>query len=471
MTRRGGAIYNASGIKLNDSTLAENVAGAGGGVTYNGGGGIYNVGTLTASNSTLFDNAVAFDAGSGGGIDNIEGGRLTLSDCTLAGNAAGQGGGIATQYGGSATLYNTIVADSGPGSDLYIDSGYGSTFFGAYDLIGDGSGLSSFTNVDYGCLQGDPLLTPLGDYGGPTQTMELLPGSPAIDAGTSDFPGITLNLLSTDQRGQARLWNGTVDIGADGGSAFTVTTTADSGAGSLRQAILDANSANAGTDNIDFDISISDSGYTNATGTWAIAPASAWPVITAPVIIDGTSQGADQPNFNGTPLIVLSGVQAGSGAVGLDITGGNSTVKGLVINRFGGDGIDLTTNGGDVVEGDYIGTDATGTSRQLPTVARVSSSPTPTTSSAARRPVRATLSRYRRLRQQRLLGHLRRSVPLRSRRHGQRGRGQLHRHRQHWHDGRGQPGWRLPRRVHRQHHRRRRPGRRQRHQRQRSCRR
>ena len=79
---------------------------------------------------------------------------MTLSDCTLAGNAAGQGGGIATQYGGSATLYNTIVADSGPGSDLYIDSGYGSTFFGAYDLIGDGSGLSSFTNVDYGCLQG-----------------------------------------------------------------------------------------------------------------------------------------------------------------------------------------------------------------------------------------------------------------------------------------------------------------------------
>ena len=209
---------------------------------------------------------------------------------------------------------------------------------------------------------GNPLLTPLGNYGGPTQTMELLPGSPAIDAGTSDFPGITLNLLSTDQRGQARLWNGTVDIGADEGVLFTVTTTADSGAGSLRQAILDANSANAGTDNIDFDISISDSGYTNATGTWAIAPASALPVITAPVIIDGTSQGADQPNFNGTPLIVLSGVQAGSGAVGLDITGGNSTVKGLVINQFGGDGIDLTTNGGDVVEGDYIGTDATGSS-------------------------------------------------------------------------------------------------------------
>ena len=60
---------------------------------------------------------------------------VTVRDSTLAYNGAAEGSGIATQGGSSATLYNTIVADSTYyGSDLYIDSGYGSTFFGAYDL-------------------------------------------------------------------------------------------------------------------------------------------------------------------------------------------------------------------------------------------------------------------------------------------------------------------------------------------------
>ena len=51
-------------------------------------------------------------------------------------------------------------------------------------------------------------------------------------------------------------------------------------------------------------------------------------------------------------------------AIGLNVLGGNSIVRGLVINRFGGAGIFLQSNGGNVVEGNYIGTDATGTVRQ-----------------------------------------------------------------------------------------------------------
>jgi parallel beta-helix repeat protein len=127
---------------------------------------------------------------------------------------------------------------------------------------------------------------------------------------------------------------------------LVVTNTNDSGSGSLRQAILDAN-ATAGTQTIAFNIP--------GSGVITITPLSALPTITDPVIIDGTTQ----PGFAGTPIIELNGVNAGSLSSGLVITAGNSRVRGLVINRFRG-GIDLTQNGSNVIEGNYIGTNATG---------------------------------------------------------------------------------------------------------------
>jgi probable HAF family extracellular repeat protein/parallel beta-helix repeat protein len=129
---------------------------------------------------------------------------------------------------------------------------------------------------------------------------------------------------------------------------YLVTNTNDSGPGSLREAILDAN-AEPGDHTITFEI--------GEGGTQTISLTSALPPITHPVIIDGTSQ----PGFAGSPLIVLNGAGAGSGASGLTITGGNSTVKGLVINGFDGNGIVVAANGGNTIQGDYIGTDATGT--------------------------------------------------------------------------------------------------------------
>ena len=129
-------------------------------------------------------------------------------------------------------------------------------------------------------------------------------------------------------------------------SVFAVTNTDDSGLGSFRQAILDANGA-SGTDTIEFDID---------TGLQTISPSAPLPEITDPVIIDGSTQ----PGFSGTPLIEIDGSGAGSGD-GLVISAGGSTVRGLVINRFSGDGIELRTAGGNTIEGNYIGTDSTGT--------------------------------------------------------------------------------------------------------------
>lgn len=130
-------------------------------------------------------------------------------------------------------------------------------------------------------------------------------------------------------------------------STFVVTNTNDSGAGSLRQAILDSNSTQE-PNVIDFNIS--------GSGVQTINLMSALPTITNPVTIDGTSQ----PGFAGTPLVVLNGANAGSGSNGLTITAGDSTVKDLVIDDFGQDGIELETGGSNVIAGNYIGVDSTG---------------------------------------------------------------------------------------------------------------
>ncbi len=145
-------------------------------------------------------------------------------------------------------------------------------------------------------------------------------------------------------------------------ATFTVVNTNDSGAGSLRQAILDAN-ASSGLDTIAFDIA--------GAGVHTIAPTSGLPTITDPVVIDGYTQPGASPNtdaagFNGTILIELSGGAAGQ-ANGLDITAGGSTVRGLVINGFqgltaaAGNALHFSSAGGNHVEGNFIGTDPTGT--------------------------------------------------------------------------------------------------------------
>ena len=143
----GGGINNSGMLTVTNSTISDNSAAAflrrppflTGSV--GDGGGIYNTGTLIVSNSTLADNSATSD---GGGIFNS--GTLLVGNCTLASNSASNGRDIANESGGSTTLNNTIVANSPSGGDLYLDSGNASTFSGGYDLIGDGSNLSSFTN-------------------------------------------------------------------------------------------------------------------------------------------------------------------------------------------------------------------------------------------------------------------------------------------------------------------------------------
>jgi titin len=129
---------------------------------------------------------------------------------------------------------------------------------------------------------------------------------------------------------------------------LTVTNPNDSGAGSFRQAILDAN-ANSGLDTIVFQIP--------GSGVHTITVLSALPAIADPAVIDGTSQ----PGYAGTPVIELNG-NALENIDGFRLSAGNSTIRGLAINRFGGAGIHVQLPGGtNFILGNFIGTDTTGT--------------------------------------------------------------------------------------------------------------
>ena len=126
-------------------------------------------------------------------------------------------------------------------------------------------------------------------------------------------------------------------------STYLVNTTTDSGAGSLRQAMLNsnANPASSGANEIDFTI---------GTGQQIITLASPLPTITAPLYINGTTQ----PGYGSQPLIQISGF-------GITISAGSSTVRGMdIVSTNAGPLITIGQNGSDTIQGDWLGLDLTG---------------------------------------------------------------------------------------------------------------
>ncbi|MCA9061860.1 MAG: DUF4347 domain-containing protein, partial [Planctomycetaceae bacterium] len=124
---------------------------------------------------------------------------------------------------------------------------------------------------------------------------------------------------------------------------------------SLREAITAANNStnvNGGADQISFNIPTSDTGYSlTGIGGFTIQLTSPLPTITEAVIIDATTQ----VQYISSPVIELDGSNAGAGADGFAITGGDSTIRGFVINGFAGDGISVSGAGGNTIEGNIIG--------------------------------------------------------------------------------------------------------------------
>jgi hypothetical protein len=252
-------INGSASVSLSNCTVANNTAtggpggsgfggglGAPGGRGGNGNGGGFSVsssGGVTLDNCTVANNtAVGGDGGNvwmrgnggnggdgiGGGLSASSSGDVTLHSCTVAGNTVVEGHGGVGGFGGggdglwgnasgggisergSVTLNvkNTILATNREDLAAHLSSS-------GYNLIGDGSG-TGFDPTDL--LNVNPLLGPLQNNGGPTQTMALLSGSPALNAGDPAQLGVA------DQRGVVR--SGGVNIGAYQASATAIVLTA-----------------------------------------------------------------------------------------------------------------------------------------------------------------------------------------------------------------------------------------------------
>ena len=251
---QGAGIYSDGTATVTDSTVSGNTAPGGG-----QGAGIYSSGTATVTDSTIADNTLPGpSAGEGGGIYNS--GAATIADSTISGNAApdgGQGGGIYSGPGNvlqllhqvsasngisnlpqqclncgqaaqSAALAGDILATPGGAPSGSECAGGGFTDAG-YNVDDDGScGLSDPSVSDSATI--DEFLGSLADNGGPTDTIALLPGSPAApDPAQAVIPasftaaGLTTSSCSQfDQRGIGR---GTpCDMGAYALTTPTITS-------------------------------------------------------------------------------------------------------------------------------------------------------------------------------------------------------------------------------------------------------
>jgi hypothetical protein len=218
----GGGIYNATGssIQLVGCTLYGNLVQGGasfhfgqpgsgyGGALWNDQGAMASLQNCTITGNTAVGGPQScnpifgclFGSGIGAGIRNA--GDLVIVACTISSNSATADGGTASGGGiwsvGNSQITNSIVAGNTGGVS---PDAAGSFESNGFNLIGMSDGSAGFTAIgdQTGTIAAplDPKLGPLQDNGGPTWTMALLPGSPAIDA------GISAN-LSTDQRGAVR---------------------------------------------------------------------------------------------------------------------------------------------------------------------------------------------------------------------------------------------------------------------------
>jgi CSLREA domain-containing protein len=320
-------VFSASNNTIGGAAMA----GAGNVIAHNGASGVFvssGASNRIESNAIFNNTSLGIDLSTSGVTANdtndADTGPNTLQNFPVLTSAI--------PSGGSATVTGTLnsTASTTFRLEFFVNA--------ACDPSGHGEGQT---------LIGSTMVTTVGNNASFTVT---LPAS----------LGQIITATATDSSGNTSEFSPCIQVATpQPGPTFTVNTADDANDGtcspehcSLREAINAANAA-SGMNTIAFAIP--------GAGVRTISPASALPTITGPVTIDGLTQpGASCTSWPPTLLIELNGSGAGAGVDGLKITAGNSTVRGLVLNRFGGDGIEVSGNGGNTITCNFIGTDVTG---------------------------------------------------------------------------------------------------------------
>ncbi len=227
-----GPLQNKASLILTDSTISGNTAQEGGGGLFNNGYAAVDDCTFTGNDANQHTSLLSSN---GGAIDNS--GIVKVVACTITGNSTtASGGGVYDGGLGSdlATLSDTIIAgnfvdQTNAASDIVL--GNNAILDDAYDAVGPGT-IGNITNeggnISVSSLASLGIEPVLGNYGGPTETMPLLPGSPAINAGSQEFEVGPRAPLSTDQRGLP-LDTPNPDIGACQNQGFSISLLSGSG--------------------------------------------------------------------------------------------------------------------------------------------------------------------------------------------------------------------------------------------------
>ena len=268
-------------------------------------------------------------SGDGTGLDvTIDPAGTATADLNIASSAS-----ASTVASGAAFSYSTTVTNYGVGPATNVVA----TIALPANVTLNGSP----TSTQGSCTGTTTITCTIGNLavnGTATQTINVLAGATGTATANASVTATETDPSNTNNASA-------ISVTITGGSTLTVTTNADSGSGSLRQAVLDANNG-----------SICPSPCTIAfnlpSGQRTIAPLTSIPnVDAANVTIDATTQ----PGFAGTPLVTLDGTSDTFLSRGLQLNGGNDTVKGLSIVNFQGSGILIHTAGNDTISGNYIG--------------------------------------------------------------------------------------------------------------------
>jgi hypothetical protein len=208
---RGGGIRNAGQMTILNSTVSDNGAGIDGSGAV--GGGIDNRGEMTIINSTVSENRViGFGNASGGGISN--GGTLTLTHSTVWGNTADSVDAIAVTGSSYIEIANTLI-DGDCGVDIFLPPGAPDITSNGYNIESPGDTCGFDPDGTDQVNIPDPMLGPLQNNGGLTETHALLPGSPAINRiPATDCVDADGEPLTEDQRGLPRPGGTMCDVGA-----------------------------------------------------------------------------------------------------------------------------------------------------------------------------------------------------------------------------------------------------------------